>query len=1467
MRTLGAVAALLLAAGTVSAATPAQIEASRAQALAWLVTHQQDDGRWQGANALDVPSTAQTIESLRAAGVTGFSYARGLAWLANEEPTSVESIARKVLALRAAGLDNRAPATLLLGSRNRWTGWGAYEQFNTSFPDTPLAASALRQGDLGATESGTARLAVSCDILPNQAAGNDSNTGGWSYTGWSFIGGLTAAPANAGKGSEISPTVHSMLEVAAYRDMGYTSLSCITGGNTYAFSLSGSLDAGANWLLNRRRNSDGSFGIPGQPRSLDTALAYLGIARARPQDSSLPAAHDYLLSQQTPDGSWQGDAFVTATVLQALGGSVLTDTDVDGIPDAVETVLGSNPAVADSRAYAGRNGQSEAGVTAPQAYLATLNQSFSTPVVSSPGPFTGGTVIGELPQGLSFNTTTGTISGTPTSTGYYNFTFQYVDANGVAHSALIQISVGAPDVTAPAVTGRTPLPGSTGVDTGIRITASFSEPVNPATLTSSTFQLRDGANQLVAATVVYDAASLTATLVPSNALGGATTYTVNVKGGGTSPRVQDTSGNALAADVSWVFTTPSGPQCPCTVWDESTIPPQSTDEASSIELGVRFRTSVNGYITGVRFYKASGNTGTHAGTLWSATGEMLASATFTNETPSGWQQVNFSTPVAVTANTVYVASYHAPNGHYMYEHDFFLQAGVQNGPLYLLRDGESGGPNGVYLYGSNVVFPTSSYVSSNYSVDVVFDTTPLADTTAPTITTKAPAPAATGVAVASVVTATFSEALDPATVGSSTFELRDASNQLVPANVSYDSSAFVVTLTPSAALAHQSTYSVTVRGGSGTPAVRDLAGNALASNVTWSFTTVAGSSGGSQCPCSVWDESTVPPQSADSDFSSIELGVKFKANANGFITGVRFYKAAGNTGTHTGSLWSVTGQLLASATFTNETATGWQQVTFSSPVPVTADTVYVASYHAPNGNYMYEHDYFLAQGTSHGPLYLLRDGENGGNGVYAYGSGSTFPESTFMSSNYSVDVVFEPESECPCSIWDGSTVPTQSADSDFSSIELGVKFKANVDGFITGVRFYKAAGNTGTHTGSLWSVTGQLLASATFTNETATGWQQVTFSSPVPVTADTVYVASYHAPNGNYMYEYDYFLAQGTSQGPLYLLRDGESGGNGVYAYGSGTAFPTSTWKSSNYSVDVVFEPGSSQLLTLQGSAMRVGATMIPPGGKPTAGSASSSRFGAKEGAKSADERGDTSDVGEVRALPTQNMALRYDAAAAAKQYGDGAAVVWWQDLSSHGADARGSEGTAPTMVSRAGDGTPALRFDGVDDYLQLPPGFADFTEGLSLYVVMRASAHEPHFRVLALGNSPDRQGVVLGGSESKDGIEYATSDSAGQTSPVTADDITSDEMALYSVLQEPGAPDTVSFAELARNGTALFGKNVFVPPVLRRDSNFVGKGDGRGGFFRGDIAEVVVYDRMLTPDEQASVYRYFAEKYSLKQE
>jgi hypothetical protein len=116
---------------------------------------------------------------------------------------------------------------------------------------------------------------------------------------------------------------------------------------------------------------------------------------------------------------------------------------------------------------------------------------------------------------------------------------------------------------------------------------------------------------------------------------------------------------------------------------------------------------------------------------------------------------------------------------------------------------------------------------------------PPADTTPPTVVSVVPASGAAGVSVGATATATFSEAMNAASIDANAFQLRDASNQLVAASVTYDTSTLTATLDPAANLEPGATYTATVRGGATDPRVKDAAGNALAATVTWSFTTAA----------------------------------------------------------------------------------------------------------------------------------------------------------------------------------------------------------------------------------------------------------------------------------------------------------------------------------------------------------------------------------------------------------------------------------------------------------------------------------------------------------------------------------------------------------------------------------------------------------------------------------------------------
>ncbi len=657
------------------------------------------------------------------------------------------------------------------------------------------------------------------------------------------------------------------------------------------------------------------------------------------------------------------------------------------------------------------------------------------------------------------------------------------------------------DTVPPTVANRTPAANATAVPQATVIRAGFSESMDPSTISSATFEVRDAANALVSGSLSYSSGSLSASFVPNNALASGTTYTVTVRGGASDPRVKDLAGNPMAATASWSFTTAAAPTCPCSIFNVTDTPAVLSDsDVSAVELGVKFRADINGYIKGIRFYKGPGNTGTHVGTLWSASGTPLAQATFSNETPGGWQEVLFATPVPVTAGTTYVASYHAPNGGYSASTNQFTAGGVDNGVLHALSSGESAG-NGVFAYGPSGSFPAGTWQGTNYWVDVVFDTTsngppdttapvvsitspvatptfesgaalmsiggtasdnvgvtqvtwsndrggsgtaagtnswlvsnillqsginvitvtardasnnastdtltitytPGADTTAPTVTARTPASGTTGVAIAATATVTFSEPMDASTINTNTVQLRNASNTLITATVSYDAGTRVATLTPTASLALNTVYTVTVRGGASDPRVKDLAGNALATNDSWSFTTAATN----VQTFTLWPNTATPANPSDNGSSPVELGLKFRTDVAGRVTGVRFYKGPTNTGTHVGHLWTSSGGQLGEVTFGSETAGGWQQAFFATPIDIQANTTYVVSYFAPNGGYAFDSNYFATTGVDSGALHALSNAAAGGNGVFFYGPTGGFPSETFSSANYWVDVIFE----------------------------------------------------------------------------------------------------------------------------------------------------------------------------------------------------------------------------------------------------------------------------------------------------------------------------------------------------------------------------------------------------------------------------------------------------------------------------
>ena len=621
-------------------------------------------------------------------------------------------------------------------------------------------------------------------------------------------------------------------------------------------------------------------------------------------------------------------------------------------------------------------------------------------------------------------------------------------------------------------------------------------------------------------------------------------------------------------------------------------------------------------------------------------GALLATATFTSETASGWQQVNFPNPVAIAANTVYVASYYAPNGGYAVDDNYFATAGYDNAPLHALEDGVSGG-DGVYVYGSSGTFPTGSYQSDNYWVDVVLNT--VTQVQATHFSVSAPTSATAGVPFNITVTAlNASNSTATGYTGTVQFTSSDSKVAGLPANYTFTAADNGVHTFTGLTLKTAGTQTVTATD-TGTSSITGKATVAVSPAAASTLVVTAPTSATAGVPISVTVTAKDPYGNTVTGYlgtvhftsSDSQTGVILPANytftaadagVHTFTNGVTLETAGNQTVTATDtSTSSITGK----ATVTVASAAQVTHLNVSAPTSATAgqsiSSVTVTALNASNGtvtgytgtvhftssdsqvaglpaNYTFTaadngvHTFtglgltlktagsqtvtatdtvtssitgsatvavspaaastlavtapasvttgvsFSVTVTAKDPYGNTATGYTGTVQFTSSDSSAVLPASyTFTAANAGVytftgvtlkvvasqtvtatDTVTSSISGkatvtvASATIWSSSAKPTTADSGPDSAVTLGVKFSSTISGMITGIRFYKGSGNTGTHVGSLWSSTGTLLATATFTNETASGWQQVNFSSPVAITANTIYVASYHTNVGHY---------------------------------------------------------------------------------------------------------------------------------------------------------------------------------------------------------------------------------------------------------------------------------------------------------------------------------------------------------------
>ena len=312
----------------------------------------------------------------------------------------------------------------------------------------------------------------------------------------------------------------------------------------------------------------------------------------------------------------------------------------------------------------------------------------------------------------------------------------------------------------------------------------------------------------------------------------------------------------------------------------------------------------------------------------------------------------------------------------------------------------------------------------------------------------------------------------------------------------------------------------------------------------------------------------VPATNIDS--GGHELGAQFTSSQNGTVVALRFWKAPGETGIHTGRLWTDAGTQLASVVFANETASGWQERALGTPVTISNGVSYRVSY---NGNTARSSTVDgLSSPIMNGPLTGLKGCNNqvAGNFPGTLTTNNSFADLRFQSAAATATPTFTPAgptntptrtptntrtatpTRTPTNTPTGTkpqtptrtptnmptatptrtptrtptitvtrtptptpvtifTTQVPATNTNSGGHELGTQFTSSQNGTVVAFRFWKAPGETGTHTGRLWTDAGSELASVVFTNEASSGWQEQALATPVTISHGLSYRVSYNA--------------------------------------------------------------------------------------------------------------------------------------------------------------------------------------------------------------------------------------------------------------------------------------------------------------------------------------------------------------------
>jgi hypothetical protein len=409
------------------------------------------------------------------------------------------------------------------------------------------------------------------------------------------------------------------------------------------------------------------------------------------------------------------------------------------------------------------------GIAINQAVAASFSETMNPATISN-ASFTLAGPTGAVAGTVTYTATGSVAMFTPSAYLAYNTVYTATIATSAANTLGIQMASNytwsfttmAPP---PTVVSTVPSNGATGVPIGQVLSASFSEPMNPATIGTSSFTLT-GPTGVVAGSVAYNASSASATFTPGAPLANSTTYTATI-----TTAAQSLAGTGLASTYSWTFTTVAPPLAVTAVLPVNSATGVPVDQALTatftepLNCATLAAPAANFIVTGPSMTPVAGSVGC-AGNV----------ATFT---PSS----------NLAYSTLYTAT---------------ITTGVADT--------------------AGMVLP-GNYVWS-------FITVPAP--TPPTVISTVPANLAVNVPINQAVLATFSEAMTASTIDAATFTLSAPGMAAVAGTVTYTASGSVATFTPKTSLAYSTTYTATV-----TTGATGLNGAAMANNYVWTFTTAA----------------------------------------------------------------------------------------------------------------------------------------------------------------------------------------------------------------------------------------------------------------------------------------------------------------------------------------------------------------------------------------------------------------------------------------------------------------------------------------------------------------------------------------------------------------------------------------------------------------------------------------------------